>query len=85
MAEHLFPCTDPDPLVDLDLRDEERLRAAHRAEYDVDGMRALLAAVNLQPASAAPVLTGSPADVTDLAVFRATGSLSLARIFASGR
>ncbi len=86
MAEHLLRVdfeTDTDAF-DVDLRDEDELLAADRAEYDIDGVRALLAAINLQP-------VGSPSsllregEVVDLAVFRATGSRSLARIFGSTR
>ena len=68
-------------MVDLDLRDEDTLLAGDRAEYDVEGVRALLAAINLQP-SVGPVEDDErDAEVTDLAIFRATGNLSLARIF----
>lgn len=67
--------------VHLDLRDEDRFLAADRAEYDIDGVRALLAAINLQPVG--PSSPTREAEVMDLAIFRATGSHSLARIFGS--
>jgi len=67
--------------VDLDLRDQETLLAGDRAEYDIEGVRALLAAINLQPAGGPVDSDDRDAEVVDLAIFRATGSLSLARIF----
>jgi hypothetical protein len=72
-----------DPGRDLDLRDEAALLAADRAEYDIAGVRALLAAINLQPvgSSTDPSRHG---EVMDLAIYRATGSRSLARIFSNG-
>lgn len=86
MSEDLaLTAADLDRLVDLDLRDETTLLAAEKAEYDIDGVRALLAAINLQPVGAAEDSEDHEADVMDLAVFRATGSLSLARIFAPTR
>jgi hypothetical protein len=71
-------------LFDLDLRDEDELLAADRVEYDIDGVRALLAAINLQPVGA-PSSERGDGEIVDLAVFRATGSRSLARIFGSTR
>ena len=70
-------------VVDLDLRDEETLLAGDRAEYDVEGVRALLAAINLQPSWGAAAAQERDAEIMDLAIFRATGSRSLARIFGS--
>lgn len=87
MAEHLLVAdieSDTDTDVDVDLRDEPGLLAADRAEYDIDGVRALLAAINLQPLGA-PSTEVEEGEVVDLAVFRATGSRSLARIFGSTR
>jgi hypothetical protein len=82
MAEHLATASsDLHRVVDLDLRDETGLLAAETAEYDIDGVRALLAAINLQPVGRSETEEDREAEVMDLAVFRATGSLSLARIF----
>ncbi len=86
MAEHLLLAAvgiDTD-VADLDLRDEDEFLAADRAEYDVDGVRALLAAINLQPVGAQSS-EQRDGEVMDLAVFRATGSRSLARIFGPTR
>ena len=86
MADNLLLAaidTDTD-VLDLDLSDEDALLAADRAEYDVDGVRALLAAINLQPIGA-PSTACRRGEIMDLAVFRATGSRSLARIFGSAR
>lgn len=86
MAEHLAVApTNLDRVVDLDLRDETGLLAADTAEYDIDGVRALLAAINLQPVGRSENEEGLEAEVMDLAIFRATGSLSLARIFGPSR
>ena len=70
--------------LDLDLRDEDSFLASDRAEYDVDGIRALLAAINLQPVGR-PTTEPRDTDLMDLAVFRATGSHRLAQIFGSYR
>ena len=70
-----------DVAIDLDLRDEERFLAVGSAEYDPEGVRMLLAAINLQPS--VPAAVDVDADVTDLAIFRATGSLEMARVFGS--
>lgn len=69
-----------DGAMDLDLRDEAGLLAADRAEYDIDAVRALLAAINLQPVGA-PTGSAHHAEVMDLAIYRATGSRRLAQIF----
>lgn len=68
-------------VLDVDLRDEQRLLAVERAEYDIEGVRALLAAVNLRPVGAATAANPDAAEVMDLAIFRATGSRELARLF----
>lgn len=80
MAEDLAFAPD-----DLDIRDEPALLAADTAEYDIDGVRALLAAINLQPVGGPEDEADHEADVMDLSIFRATGSLSLARIFGPTR
>lgn len=86
MAENaaLAPISPVAPVLELDLRDEQSLLAVDRAEYDIEGVRALLAAINLQPAGG-PDDEDRDAEVTDLAVFRATGSRRLARIFGPAR
>ena len=83
MTQHLALAADGSAteIVELDLRDEDQLLAADRAEYDIDGVRALLAAINLQPVSAPS--ESRDVEVMDLAIYRATGSRSLARIFGS--
>jgi hypothetical protein len=85
MAERLAPtATDTgDRARDIDLRDEAALLAADRAEFDIAGVRALLAAINLQPVGSS-IDSGQHGEVMDLAIYRATGSRTLARIFGNG-
>jgi len=64
----------------LDLRDESRLLANDRVEYDLRGVRELLSALQLKPVGGAVVGTAR-GDVFDLAVFRATGDRRLAALF----
>lgn len=64
----------------LDLTDETALLAKDRAEYDLRGVRALLAALNLKPVSG-PMVDAVPGAVFDLAVYRATGDRRLATLF----
>ncbi len=82
MSDHIeLLATGTTDEVALDVRDETQLLAADRAEYDVDGVRALLAAINLQPAVMGRTEPRRAAEVMDLAIYRATGSRRLARIF----
>ena len=76
----------------LDLTDEQGLLAEDRVTYDPEGVRRLLAALNLKPTVApAPVpavidareIVAGQASVFDLAVYRATGDRHLASIFSS--
>jgi hypothetical protein len=64
----------------LDLRDEPRLLALDRVEYDPGGVRDLLFALRLKPAVGATV-DASRGNVFDLAVYRATGDRHLAALF----
>ena len=64
----------------LDLTDETALLVEHRATYDPDGVRALLAELNLRP-TAGPALDAPRGEVFDLAVYRATGDRRLAGLF----
>lgn len=64
----------------LDLTDEAGLLARDRATYDPDGVRALLAELNLKPVSG-PALDAPCGQVFDLAVYRATGDRRLASLF----
>ena len=66
----------------LDLTDEQGLLAADYVEYHPDGVRALLAALNLKPSGAAEV---EEVQIFDLAVYRATGDRRLATLFGSAR
>ena len=66
----------------LDLTDEHRLLAADHLERHPDGVRSLLAALNLKPAGR-PV--EHPGQVVDLAIYRATGDRRLATLFGSCR
>lgn len=69
----------PDTSV-LDLTDEAGLHAEHRVAYDRDGVRSLLAELNLRPV-AGPAIDAPRGDVFDLAVYRATGDRRLASLF----
>lgn len=64
----------------LDLTNEAALLAEDRVEYDPCGMRTLLSALQLKPASG-PMVDAPSGDVFDLAVYRATGDRHLASIF----
>lgn len=64
----------------LDLTDEVGLHAWHRVAYDRDGVRSLLAELNLRPV-AGPALDAARGEVFDLAVYRATGDRRLASLF----
>ena len=67
--------------VDVDLTDESGLLAENHGEYDIDGVRNLLAALNLQSPGAS---RGKPVGVViDMSVYRATGNAHLATIFSA--
>lgn len=66
----------------LDLTDEQGLLAADYAEYHPEGVRALLAALNLKPVGRVDL---TEAEIFDLAVYRATGDRRLATLFGSAR
>ncbi len=76
MAAHLEVV----PPVELDLTDEHGLLAEDHAEYNADGVRNLLAALNLR-APGAP--TDREAVVIDMAIYAATGNAHLATIFSA--
>lgn len=83
MTPHTLLETDSDAPVVLDLRDEEALAAEHYAVHDPDGVRSLLAALNLKPHGGGVADTG--ADGFERSVFRATGDHRLASLFGSAR
>lgn len=64
----------------LDLTDGSTHGVSEAAAYDNDGVRALLAALQLKPVSG-PMVDAPRGDVFDLAVFRATGDHRLAALF----
>ena len=66
------------PIIDLDLTDEDGLLAEDFAERNPQGTRALLAALNLRRPGTSGIAAGHTFDV---AVFRATGDRHLATIF----
>ncbi len=82
MTPHPPPESDSDDVVILDLTDEEGLAVQHFAEYDPEGVRSLLAALNLKPRGEHPPVD---TDVFDLSVFRATGDRHLASLFGTAR
>ncbi len=76
-----FVRPDADRVIDLDLTDEGGILCEDYAERNPEGTRALLAALNLQPAGHR---AGEPTlHVFDLGVYRATGCRRLASIFGS--
>lgn len=89
MTSHDLLETDFDTPVLLDLTDEEALRVQHHAVFDRDGVRCLLAALNLKPhggvAHEGGGADGGDAQVFELSVFRATGDLRLASLFGTAR
>lgn len=66
----------------LDLTDSAELDAGVRGGYHKDGVREVLAALQLRPVSG-PMVDLPRGDVFDLAVYRATGDHHLASIFGS--
>lgn len=82
MAPHLQLLTDIDhdePIVDLDLTDEQGLLAEDYAERHPEGTRALLAALNLKVPGATDA--ADHGERFDFAVYKATGDRHLASIF----
>lgn len=77
MAPHLTVA----PIVDLDLTDEDGLLTEDFAQYHPEGVRNLLAALNLRSPSA----TVQPREgvVIDMAIYKATGSAHLATLFSA--
>ena len=77
MAPHLTVA----PTVDLDLTDEDGLLTEDYVEYHSDGVRNLLAALNLRSPSA----PAAPREgvVIDMAIYKATGSAHLATLFSA--
>lgn len=82
MTPNPFFETGSDGAVILDLTDEEGLAVQHYAEYDRNGVRSLLAALNLRAHGGEPPVE---ADVFDISVFRATGDRHLASLFGTAR
>jgi hypothetical protein len=76
MAAHLEVV----PPVELDLTDEHGLLTEDYAEYNADGVRNLLAALNLRVPGAP---TEREAVVIDMAIYAATGNAHLATIFSA--
>lgn len=75
MAPHLHAVHS----VDLDLTDESSLLTEDFVNYHPDGVRNLLAALNLrEPGSERPESV-----VIDMAVYRATGNAHLATLFSA--
>jgi hypothetical protein len=64
----------------LDLTDEPALLARDRVEYDRDGVRSLLCALQLKPVGGSAGVQHR-SEVFDLAVYRATGDRRLASLF----
>jgi len=65
--------------MSLDLTDESGLLVENWVDRNPDGVRALLAALNLSNADEQEPLFDAP--VFDLAIYRATGSAHLAELF----
>lgn len=77
MAHHLKLVSS----VDVDLTDENGLPVESHAEFNVDGVRNLLAALNLKAPGGS---LGEPDGIViDMSIYRATGNAHLATIFSA--
>lgn len=86
MAPHL-PLASASAPRDLDLTDEERLLAEDYVEYHPEGVRNLLAALNLRAPHTGFDDRDDQGDdegvVIDMAIYKATGNAHLATIFSA--